>query len=475
MTQAPAIEIRPQEGPQEAFLSAWADIVIYGGAVFSGKTFGILLDPIRFIEEVKGFGAVVFRRELKQITNEGGLWDEAKKVYSHMNAEPIQNPLRMTFPRYGNKIEYHHLNQPDDVDGWDGSQIPGLYFDELQHFEGSQFWYMLSRNRTDCGVRAYCRAGCNPPRKPGHWLRKLVDWWIGKDGWPIPERSGKVRYFLRIENVVHWADTPEELIRKFPTPKGKPDRIPKSFTFIGATMDDNQIGLKNNPEYSGNVDAQIESERMRMKGNWNARAVPGELFHREDFDIIEPDMVPFIRDKVRYWDRAGTEPSEKNDDPDWTVGGLIGVEPESGDIYVYDIDRFRFDPPRVLKRIKLKTKIERDDTTAVLEQDPGQAGKAEIAFYQEEFPGLPLDSVLKTSKMSKISVWRPFAMKARAGKVKLVRGEWNEAFLDEAESVIDGTQSDIKDDQIDATAGGYMYLVGEKASGAQGGGELNVL
>lgn len=468
------IEIKPQEGPQKAFLGCSADIVVYGGAVFGGKTFGILLDILHFIARIKGFGAVVFRRKLTQVTNEGGLWDEAKKLYKPLGGDPIANPYRITFPPHGNKTEFHHLNQEDDVDGWDGSQIPGLYFDELQHFESSQFWYMLSRNRTDCGVKAYCRATCNPPKVPGHWLRELVDWWIDSDGWPIPERSGVIRYLLRRDNVTYWADTPEELIEKFDTPE-KP-AIPKSFTFIAATMADNKIGTSRDPGYAGNVEAQIESERLRMKGNWNARSKPGELMRREDFDIIEPDEVPFITEWVRYWDRAGTEPNEDNQNPDWTAGARLGLD-KDGIIYISHVDRFRKEPSVVYKRILLKTKIEREFTTAVLEGDPGQAGKAEIGYYRDskDFLGLPLDSVTKTSKMSKISVWRPFALQVRSGRCRLVHGDWNEAFIAEAESVIDGTQDNIKDDQIDAAAGAFMYLAGDKNTGSQGGGDLDVM
>ena len=67
--------IRPQPGPQEAFLSSPADIAIYGGAAGGGKTWSILVEPLRHIGK-KGFGAVIFRKNLTQVTNEGGLWDK---------------------------------------------------------------------------------------------------------------------------------------------------------------------------------------------------------------------------------------------------------------------------------------------------------------------------------------------------------------------------------------------------------------
>ena len=63
-------EIRPQTGKQEQFLSTPADIAIYGGGAGSGKTWALLLEPLRHINNPK-FGAVIFRRTYPQITNEG--------------------------------------------------------------------------------------------------------------------------------------------------------------------------------------------------------------------------------------------------------------------------------------------------------------------------------------------------------------------------------------------------------------------
>jgi hypothetical protein len=53
--------IRPQPGPQERFLSTPADIAIAGGAAGGGKTWSLLLEPIRHSGNGK-FGAVIFRR-----------------------------------------------------------------------------------------------------------------------------------------------------------------------------------------------------------------------------------------------------------------------------------------------------------------------------------------------------------------------------------------------------------------------------
>jgi hypothetical protein len=80
------IELRPQPGPQEMFLSTPADIAVYGGAAGGGKSFGILLEGARHTPN-KDFGGVIFRRTSPMITNEGGLWDESNKIYPLLQAK----------------------------------------------------------------------------------------------------------------------------------------------------------------------------------------------------------------------------------------------------------------------------------------------------------------------------------------------------------------------------------------------------
>ena len=105
--------------------------------------------------------AVIFRRESPQITNQGGLWDESAAMYPPFSALPNQVSLSWRFPS-GAKVRFSHMQYAKDRFNWDGSQIPLIGFDQLEHFEEIQFWYMLARNRSLCGVRPYIRATCNP-------------------------------------------------------------------------------------------------------------------------------------------------------------------------------------------------------------------------------------------------------------------------------------------------------------------------
>ena len=160
MSPSPRTTISAQPGPQTAFLQTAADICIYGGAAGGGKTVGLILEPLRHVGRVPGFTAVFFRRTTPQITNPGGLWDESQNFYPRLGGTPHLRAQEWRWPR-GGKIKFSHLQLGTTVHDWQGAQITLICFDELTHFTAHQFFYMVSRNRSTCGVRPYIRATCN--------------------------------------------------------------------------------------------------------------------------------------------------------------------------------------------------------------------------------------------------------------------------------------------------------------------------
>ena len=111
---------------------------------------------------------------------------------------------------------------------------------------------MLSRNRSTCGVRPYIRATCNPDADS--WVAEFLAWWIDPEtGFPIPERAGVLRYYVRVSGKIIWADQPEDLVQYLPPPETLPPGVdpprPISVTFIPASVFDNPALLQVNPEY----------------------------------------------------------------------------------------------------------------------------------------------------------------------------------------------------------------------------------
>jgi hypothetical protein len=261
------VEIRPQPGPQEQFLSSPADIAVYGGAAGGGKTWALLMEPLRHVH-VHGFAAVLFRRTYPEITAPGGMWPESEKLYPLLGATPNQSAHQWRFPG-GQVVKFGHMQHEKDRNNWLGAQIPLIGFDQLERFTEDQFFYMLSRNRSVCGVRPYMRATANP--EPG-WLADLLSWWIDQgSGYPMPERSGRVRWFIRVNGKIEWADTPGQLA-------GRADgAIPKSVTFVPARLQDNRVLMAADPGYLANLTALPHVEQMRLLGgNWRISSAQGE-------------------------------------------------------------------------------------------------------------------------------------------------------------------------------------------------------
>lgn len=440
-------QIRPQVGPQEVFLSTSADIAIYGGAAGGGKTTALLLETCRNLDK-KGFAAVIFRRTYPEITEPGGLWDESENIYPYLGGFSKKGDLTWEFPAK-TKVKFAHMQHEKDKEKWQGSQIALIGFDELTHFTRAQFWYMFSRNRSTCGVRPYIRATTNP--EPDHWVRDLIRWWIDEDtGLPIPSRQGVIRYMARDGDNIAWASTPEELERH--------GLAPRSFTFVAARLEDNPALVKADPQYVSNLKTLPKFDRERLyDGNWNARRRAGDYFQQiwyPALDVAPAPIsafgVPLYKD-VRYWDRAATEESGANPDPDWTVG--LKLRKFDSSYCILHVCRFRGRPAKVEASIKNIASSDGLNVTQVLEGDPGSAGVAEIDYLIKALSGCDVRTV-KASKAKEVRA-RPVSAQSEAGNISVVRGPWNDDFFRETELF---PTPGIHDDQVDAFSGAFNYF-----------------
>lgn len=443
------LEIRPQEGPQEAFLASAADLAVYGGAAGGGKSWALLMEPLRHVYNPK-FGATIFRRTSPQVRNKGGLWDTSQQLYPLLGARAREASLEWVFPS-GATVRFAHMEHESDRFNWQGAQVPLLGFDELSHFTEAQFFYMLSRSRSVSGVRGYVRATTNP--EPDSWIRRFIDWWIGEDGFAIPERSGVLRWMLRSGDELMWYGSEAEALDARAA-LGLADEVqPTSVTFIRSSVYDNKILLANDPGYLAKLHALplVDREQL-LKGNWNIRPAAGTVFRKGWFEIV--DAAPAQAKRIRFWDFAATEPSPTNPDPDWTVGTRLAKTP-AGIVYVEDVIRVR-QTAHTVEELVRNTATQEPQVPVGFFQDPGQAGKAQAAYLIRLLSGF----IVRAYPISgdKLTLAKPVASQAEAGNVKLVRGPWNDAFLRTLES-FDGSGKG-HDDDVDSLSGGFNALAG---------------
>jgi predicted phage terminase large subunit-like protein len=193
----------------------------------------------------------------------------------------------------------------------------------------------------------------------------------------------------------------------------------------------------------------LEMGSYAAAGQLQQRPVPrgGGIFKGHWFDTI--DALPVRRTKVRAWDLAASDAT--GSDPDWTVGVLMSRDAE-GFFYVEDIVRMRGSPHEVERVIRSTAMLDGKDVIIRLPQDPGQAGKAQVAYMVRQLAGYAVKSYPVTG--SKETRAGPLAAQAEAGNVKLLQAPWNRPFIEELCAFPTGS----KDDQVDAAADAFNEL-----------------
>ncbi len=406
-----------------------------------------MLNLLRHIN-TPNFGGIVFRRTRPELIGAGSVWEYAQTLYRPHGARFNRTELLAAFPS-GASIKFNHLQHDDDKLQHHGKAYAVIVFEELTHFTASQFWYLVSRNRSTCGVRPYMRGTCNADGSS--WVRPFIDWWVGEDGLIIPERSGVIRWFHRGENdEIHWADTEQELREQFP------HGSILSFTFIHARLTDNQALLDADPAYAEKLASLPRLERRRLaEGDWNAMPEAGDYFKKEWFEVVDAPPAK-VKLRVRAWDRAGTKP-KPGTDPDWTVGVLMSITHDN-EIYIEDLVRFRDTPAGNERRIKNTAIQDGKSVRIALWEDPGSAGKDSSDYYvRRVLQGFTVK--IKKATASKTTYAEPISTQAERGNVYVVRAVWNSVFFSETQAFPLGPHDDI----VDAVSGAYIHLVDDKA------------
>jgi len=339
-------EIKPQP-VQELFLSTEADVCFFGGGAGGGKTWSLLVEPLRHAN-VAGFNSLTFRRSAVEIRSPGGLWDASRNLYSQLDGDikpiPREQQLDWKF-KSGAMIKFAHLMNDATRYEYQGTEICLLCFDEICHFSFVQFTYLLSRNRSTCGVKPYVRATCNPDKDS--WVRNFIDWWVGEDGLIIPERAGVIRYFYINDIDTIWADTEEELLPYYSQLELDAGARPRSFTFIPANIYDNEILLHQDPNYISSLKSQNKIDRERLLGcNWNISLSDyGVVLTRHDFSrysLSEKMKIPGFFSESYFVLDGASRTSEAND---YSVLGLWARGKFDQQWYIIDWLRIRLQEP----------------------------------------------------------------------------------------------------------------------------------
>jgi predicted phage terminase large subunit-like protein len=390
---------------QLAFLAEPALEALYGGAAGGGKTDALLMGALLYAH-IPGYSALILRRTYPDLAQPGGIMSRAREWLA--GRVRWQESAHRAIVPGGMTLQFGHLEAENDRFRYQGGEYQYIGVDELTQFLERDYRYLFSRLRRVRGVEVplRMRAGSNPGGLGHDWVR---------------------RRFIDVT---------------------APDRA-----FHAARLADNPHLDREQYERSlEHLDPVTRAQLLR--GDWTARA-DAQLFRREWFEVV--DAAPAVTGSrpVRFWDLAASADDEGRD-PDYTVG-LKLWRSDHGELYVLDVVRFRRRPHEVQHLVATVAAQDGPDCRQRMQQDPGQAGKDQIDEYRRRvLAGHDFQGLVITGKK-----WvraQPVSGQAGAGHVKLVRGSWIDAFLDELEAFGPDEREYEHDDQVDALSGAYSVL-----------------
>ena len=255
------IIFKANEGPQEDFLAAGETDVLYGGSAGGGKSYAMLVDPLRYAHRA-AHRALILRRSMPELRE---LIDKSRELYpkafpgcKYREVEKLWN-----FPS-GAKIEFGFLERDADVYRYQGQAYSWIGFDEITHLPTEFSWnYLASRLRTtDSEITPYMRCTANPGGVGANWVKN--------------------RY-----------------INPFPPNESFIGNDGLSRKFIPARLQDNPY-LAKDGRYEQMLNALPPTQRKQLlEGNWDV--AEGAAFTEFDFDhhVIPPFEIPVNWERVK--------------------------------------------------------------------------------------------------------------------------------------------------------------------------------
>jgi predicted phage terminase large subunit-like protein len=172
----------------------------------------------------------------------------------------------------------------------------------------------------------------------------------------------------------------------------------------------------------------------------------GELFQRAWLPIVP--VAPAKCRLVRYWDKASALSG------DYTAGVLMGEL--DGQYYVIDVVHGRWSTAQRERIMRQTAELDAerfgDRVSIWIEQEGGSGGLDSARASVSNLAGFKVRTEHPTG--DKATRAEPFANQAEGGNVALVRGKWNDGYLDELTSFPSGAH----DDQVDASGGAFNKL-----------------
>lgn len=199
------------------------------------------------------------------------------------------------------------------------------------------------------------------------------------------------------------------------------------------------------------VDIRETVKERAFSALYQCRPTPreGSFFQIARLEFV--DVVPAGLKRVRAWDLAYTK-----DENDWTAGVLIAGPDSAGLFYICDVVRGQWEAAARNLIIRQTATDDGKEVRIYGPQDAG-AGKESAARFVQILAGWSVTTT--PARGSKEFRAEPLAAQINAGNVRLVKGPWTGAFIEELRTFPRGAH----DDQVDASADAFTMLASPPA------------
>jgi len=292
LVQDSEIVFQPNAGPQEEFLAASEQDVLYGGAAGGGKSFALLADPLRYCHNPNMRG-LLLRRTLDELTE---LIDKSRQLYTKAfpGAKFRESKSTWVFPS-GATIWFTYLDRDKDVTRFQGQAFNWIGIDEITQYPTPYVWdYLRSRLRsTDPELQKSLNMRCtaNPGGVGGWWVKKMY----------IDSRTENVAF------PAYDIDT----MKPFVWPNGHERAGQPLFyrKFVPARLTDNPH-LMADGQYEAMLRSLPEVERKRLlEGDWDVAEGAAFPEFTRSRHVVEPYDLPTNWPRIRAADYGYASPS----------------------------------------------------------------------------------------------------------------------------------------------------------------------
>lgn len=384
--------------------------IFFGGAAGPGKSVALLAASLQYVD-CRDYAALLVRKNYPDLSQPGGLIDISHEWLDNTDAVWNEQNRRWKFPS-GAVLQFGHMDNEKEMRRYKGGEYQFVGIDEATDFTSGEAIFLHSRvrRRKTSSIPLRYRLASNPGGIGHNWIKtRYIDYEGG-------------------------------------------DRV-----FVPATMDDNpHLDVDSYVRFLARLDP-VTQARLR-KGDWTVTD-GGKFFDRSWIKQFIEHPPVIIAARVRGWDMAATVSEDSKE----TAGVLMSRTPHGlyvvehvihGKWHTFDRDR----------EILNQARRDGDSVFVKIEEEGGSGGKAQNDYLVRSLAGYRVESVRATG--DKFVRAGAFAAQAKAGNVALVRGPWNEDFLDQLHNA--DPDLDVKHQMLDMMDGASLAFTGLQQHGGHG-------